>query len=154
MPQTIRVGTADFKVAKTPVILESRGIGSCVVTCLYDSTLKIGAVCHIILPTHTDNPNLNPKRFADTALPLVFAELRRLGCQPAHLTAYLVGGASMFHHLGDFINSIGGQNITAVKQILAQQDIRIIGLDVSGIRGRNVALNLESGQVIVSPKLS
>jgi chemotaxis protein CheD len=150
MSQIIKVGTADFKVAKAPVVLESQGIGSCVVTCLYDSTLKIGAVCHIILPTHSDDSNLNPRRFADTALPLVFAELERLGCQRARLVAYLVGGASMFQHLGDFINSIGSQNVTTVKQIITQRGIRIVGLDVGGTRGRNVILDLDSGKVTVA----
>jgi chemotaxis protein CheD len=153
MPQTIKVGTADFKVAKAPSILESRGIGSCVVTCIYDSTLKIGAVSHIILPAQSSHLNLNPKRFADTALPLVFAELKRLGSQRAHLSAYLVGGASMFQNLDTFINGIGEQNITAVKHIMEQQGIPIVGLDVGGTKGRNVTFDVGSGKITIASKL-
>lgn len=152
MQQTVKIGTADFHVARAPVILESQGIGSCVVTCLYDSTLKVGALCHIILPVQADNFNLNPKRFADTALPLVFAELERLGCQRAHLIAHLVGGASMFQGLGAFINDIGKQNIIAVKQIMTRQGIHIVGMDVGGTVGRNVVLDLRSGEVTVTSK--
>lgn len=152
MQQTIKIGTADFQVAKAPLILESLGIGSCVVTCLYDSTLQVGALCHIILPLQADNLNLNPKRFADTALPLVFAELERLGCQRTHLVAHLVGGASMFQHLGAFINDIGKQNVAAVRQVLRQNGIRIVGLDIGGTRGRNVVFYLDSGKVVVTPK--
>jgi len=150
MQPTIKIGTADFHVAKAPLILESQGIGSCVVTCLYDSTQKVGAICHIILPTQANN--LNPKRFANTALPLVFAELERLGCRRTHLVAHLVGGASMFHGLGTFINSIGNQNVIAVKQAITQQGIRIIGMDVGGTVGRNVVFDLRTGEVTVASK--
>jgi chemotaxis protein CheD len=153
MQQTIEVGTADFAIAKAPVVLESQGIGSCVVTCLYDNTKKIGALCHIMLPKQVENSTLNPRRFADTALPLVFADLERLGCRRSQLVAHLVGGASMFQHVGAFINTIGEQNIAAVKHIMADQDIRIVGLDIGGKTGRNVTFYLDSGKVIATSRM-
>jgi chemotaxis protein CheD len=153
MQQTIEVGTADFAVATAPCVLKSQGIGSCVVTCLYDDTKKIGALCHVMLPAQAANSTLNPRRFADTALPLVFAELERLGCRREQLVAHLVGGASMFQHLDAFINNIGEQNVAVVKQVMASNRIRIVGMDVGGKKGRNVSFDLDSGQVIAASKM-
>jgi chemotaxis protein CheD len=150
--QTIEVGMADFLVANDTFILESKGIGSCVVTCLYDSTRKIGALSHIMLPERPETLDLNPRRFADTALPMALEELERKGCELRHLTAHIVGGASMFEHIGTFINNIGEQNIEAVKRVLADQNIHIVSANIGGGKGRNVTFYLDSGKVVVGSK--
>lgn len=150
--QIVEVGMADFMVANDTFTLQSKGIGSCIVTCLYDSTQKIGALSHIMLPKHPEKLDLNPRRFADTALPMALEELRRKGCKPDHLTAQIIGGASMFEHIGTFINNIGEQNIQAVKQVLAEQGIHIVSANIGGAKGRNVTFYLDSGKVVVGSK--
>ncbi len=151
MQQTIEVGTADFAVAKGDYVLQSKGIGSCVVICLYDQGRQAGALCHIMLPTHPGD-NLNPLRFADTAIPMVLAELEHMGSNAKSLVAHLAGGASMFQGLGDFINTIGSQNIAAVQQILGDAGIPIASMDVGGSQGRSVAFFLESGDLTIATK--
>lgn len=152
MQQTIDVGTADFAVAKGSYILESKGIGSCVVICFYDESQKGGALCHIMLPAHPENPPLNPLRFADTAIPMALTELEHIGIPREQLVAHLVGGASMFEGLGDFVNSIGSQNIAAVQHILAAAGIPIASMNVGGTKGRSVTFFLESGHIDVTTK--
>jgi chemotaxis protein CheD len=153
MVQTIEVGMADFAVAKGRFILESKGIGSCVVTCLYDSAQKIGALCHVMLPTHPGNLDLNLRRFADTALPLVFEELEHMGSGHEHLVAHIIGGASMFSHPDPFISTIGEQNLMAVRDILTKQAVSIKSTAVGGNKGRSVTFFLDSGEVIVTSKM-
>jgi chemotaxis protein CheD len=53
----IRVG--EGIVARTPEIITSSGLGSCIVVTLYDLRQKIGGMAHIILPYST-NPPLPP----------------------------------------------------------------------------------------------
>ena len=151
--QTIDVGTADFAVAKGAYVLESRGIGSCVVVCLYDSDQKLGALCHIMLPAHPESSSLSPLRFADTAIPLVLDELASMGSHQQHLVAHLIGGASMFQDLGEFVNKIGSQNIAAVQQALGQREIHIESMDVGGNTGRSVSFFLDNGSVSITGKI-
>jgi chemotaxis protein CheD len=150
MLQTIEVGTADFAVAGETAVLESRGIGSCVVVCLYDSVHKLGALCHIMLPRRPEDIDLNPLRFADTALPLVFNKLTQMGAQQSNMSAYIVGGANMFQNLGTFVNRIGDQNVAAVQVVLARLGIPVRSTDIGGNQGRSVSFLLDSGALRVT----
>lgn len=152
MQQTIEVGTADFAVAKGTYVLESKGIGSCVVICLYDSDQQAGGLCHIMLPKHPEGSELNPLRFADTAIPLALKEMEQMGSHREHLIAHLVGGASMFQGLGDFVNKIGSQNIAAVQQILGAVGIPIASMDVGGTKGKSVTFSLDTGDITITGK--
>lgn len=153
MNQTINVGTADFAAAGAGYELTSDGIGSCVVICLYDADKKIGALCHVMLPKHPEGSELNPLRFADTALPLVLEKLAEMGSSRDHLAAQLFGGANMFHGLDTFVNRIGEQNVAAVQELLTQQNIHIQRMDVGGTVGRSVTFNVDTGDVQVTTKV-
>ena len=153
MDQIINVGTADFAVAQTGYTLTSSGIGSCVVVCLYDDTRKIGALCHIMLPEHPSDSELNLLRFADTAIPLTLAKLREMGSTPEHITAQLFGGANMFQGLGAFVTRIGERNVAAVTKLLGDQGIHISRMDVGGSVGRSVDFALNSGDVTITTKV-
>ncbi|HEV7453802.1 MAG TPA: chemotaxis protein CheD [Candidatus Saccharimonadales bacterium] len=139
------MGTADFAVAPQGYMLASQGIGSCVVVCFYDQAKKIGALCHIMLPKQPAGSELNPLRFADTAIPLVLEKLEQMGSSHHDLVAHLVGGASMFQNVGTFINHVGEENVAAIQAILAEQGIPIGTMQVGGNRGRNVQFLVESG---------
>jgi chemotaxis protein CheD len=153
MPQVIEVGTADLAVAGSGYTITSGGIGSCVVVCLYDQPRKIGALCHIMLPEHTDGSDLNPLRFADTAIPLALEKMAEMGADPTQLTAELFGGASMFQNLGSFVNRIGEQNVAAVQRILGEHHIPISRMDVGGSMGRSVQFSLDTGTATPTTKV-
>lgn len=150
--QTIEVDTADFAAAQSGYVLESSGIGSCIVVCLYDAGKKTGALCHIMLPSYPQGSELNPLRFADSALPLVFEQLERMGSQRTDLVAHVIGGANMFQNLGLFVHKIGEQNITAVTAILTREGIPVKSMDVGGTVGRSVSFALDSGVVNITSK--
>jgi chemotaxis protein CheD len=153
MPQVIEVGTADLAVAGAGYIITSSGIGSCVVVCLYDKDQKIGGLCHIMLPQHPQDGELNPLRFADTALPLALQKMTEMGANVHKLTAEVFGGANMFRNLGNFVNRIGEQNIAAVQRILQQYAIPIIRMDVGGNAGRSVQFSLDSGDASAATRV-
>lgn len=150
MQQKIEVGTADFAVAGPGYVLESQGIGSCVVLCLWDQSSKIGSLSHIMLPKFTGGNELNRLRFVDTALPLVLDKLQQIGANRSRLSAQLFGGANMFQNLGDFTTSIGGRNVEAVKQFLEAQHISLDRMEIGGNRGRSVLFALDTGSVTVT----
>ena len=147
MSELIKVGMADYKTGRNPDSLISYGLGSCVGIALFDSINKIGGLAHIMLPDSTQARNAeNPAKFANTALPLMLAEMLKMGAVKSRITAKIAGGAQMF----TFANAtdvmrVGERNTEAVKTILKSMDIRIIADDTGGNYGRTVELKLDTG---------
>ena len=56
----INVGIADYAISSSPDILRTI-LGSCVGICLYDPELKIGGMCHIMLPSMKDTLEVDEK---------------------------------------------------------------------------------------------
>jgi chemotaxis protein CheD len=73
-----------------------------------------------------------------------------LGAERRRLTARLVGGASMFASLipaGSM--QMGDRNVIAVREVLSQLAIPIVGEMVGGNAGRSVWFGVEEGTVTV-----
>ena len=143
--QKTNVGMGQIAVDKTPALLSSV-LGSCVGLALYHPRLKAGALAHIVLPTAGGRGAL-PGKFADTALPHMLAELSKMGIPRDGLVAKIAGGACMFGVSGPL--QIGDNNTEAVKQLLKEANIRIIGEDVGGQKGRRVTLDCSNGELLV-----
>lgn len=150
MDEKIVIKTSDFAVGIAPQLLTTAGIGSCVVVCLYEQQKKIGALAHIMLPNAKED-ELNPKRFADSALALLLAELEKSGVTKQTLSAKIIGGAHMFKAF-DANNDIGTRNVLAVRRLLTGYGIAIQGEDVGGNIGRSVEFNLLTGKVTIFTK--
>ena len=68
MSATIKVGISDLNVARSPDIVMTYALGSCVGICLYDRGKKIAGLSHIMLPDSTATHGaVQVARFADTA---------------------------------------------------------------------------------------
>jgi chemotaxis protein CheD len=147
MPDLIKVGMADFKVARNPASLISYGLGSCVGIALYDTVTRIGGLAHIMLPDSTQARSAdNPAKFADTALPLMLNEMLKMGAVRNRISAKIAGGAQMFTFTNATdIMRVGERNTEAVKNVLKQIDIKIVAEDNGGNYGRTVELQLDTG---------
>ena len=149
-PVDIRVKVADYAVAAAGTI-STIGLGSCVAIVLYDATAQIGGMAHVLLPNPAmSRDKSNPAKFPSTAVPIVMAEMHRLGARAERVTAKIVGGASMFGNLipAGGIN-IGERNVIAVKEVLAGAKIPIVAEDTGSDYGRSVYLNVADGAVEV-----
>ena len=77
MGDVIKVGMADLNVCKSPDIITTLGLGSCIGIAVYDPVTKIGGLAHIMLPDSTQiRNNLNKAKFADTGI-----EIGRASCR-------------------------------------------------------------------------
>lgn len=148
----IRVRVADYAVsADAGATLATVGLGSCVAIALYDSRTRVGGLAHVLLPDPAlSRDQSNPAKFPGTAVPLLVAEMQRLGADPRRLTAKIVGGASMFAALmpSGGIN-VGERNIAGVRAALAAACVPVIGEDVGSDHGRSVYFHLADGRVDV-----
>ncbi|SEN57915.1 chemotaxis protein CheD [Amphibacillus marinus] len=145
--QVVKVGIADLKFAKSPDILRTSGLGSCVGVVIYDQGLKMAGMAHVMLPEskQAKKTNQNMYKYADTAIPILIEALIKDGARKFALKAKLAGGAQMFSFTSknDMLR-VGERNIQAVKDQLEIYRIPIISEDISGNSGRTIEFSLET----------
>jgi chemotaxis protein CheD len=144
--QTAMIGIGEYRVGKIQMM--TIGLGSCIGLTLYDDTLKVGAMVHIMLPESAGRQD-RPGKYADTAIPLLLKELSALGCKNKSLVAKMAGGACMFEYFGTNLN-IGERNAEKVRALLKENNIPLVKEDVGGKMGRSVTFHPgSSGKVNV-----
>lgn len=146
MPELIVVGISDLKIAKSPDMLITYALGSCVGTCLYDPLLHIGGLSHVLLPDSSICNDSNIMKYANTAIEELVRLLILAGASRYRLTAKIAGGAKMFATTG---TSMGERNIVAVKKELSRLSIPIVGEDTGKNYGRTVEFHPEDGAVFI-----
>ncbi|KLU65036.1 chemoreceptor glutamine deamidase CheD [Desulfosporosinus acididurans] len=148
MSGIITVGMADFKTAKSPDLLMTAGLGSCIGICVYDPALKLGGMAHIMLPTSIGSQGGNPMKYADTALELMLRQILDMGASQSRLKAKIAGGAQMFSFPGKTpVLKIGDRNAEAVEQELKKHRIPLLVSDVGGSFGRTIHFNVATGEL-------
>lgn len=151
MSETVTVGISDMKILKSPDILVTYALGSCVGICLYDTITRVAGLGHIMLPNYpATSTSENKYRFADTCIPLMIRDMERLGCNRRRLEAKIAGGAKMFQVSGDSaFGNIGQRNVVEVKNMLAKYQIRILAEDTGLNYGRTLFFYAENGQMVI-----
>lgn len=154
MSNELVVKIADYKIAESPAIITTHGLGSCLAITIYDPHMKIGGLAHVMLP----EPDLvrnqsNPAKFATTAIKELIQALEKKGCSRNRMVSKLVGGANMFSKLLNSgktsYSNIGQRNIQQAKQELGNLGIPVIAEDTGADYGRSVEFLVSSGTVIV-----
>jgi chemotaxis protein CheD len=144
-----RVDMAEMKADNKPIELVT-SVGSCIAICLHDSKNRCGGLAHIMLPNSAIAPQeLLPSKYADTAVPALITEIKRVSKADVRLYAKIAGGANMFPNLKNNMLNIGAKNYDAVKIALDKHNIRLIAEDVGGTQGRRINFNIETGVAIV-----
>jgi len=144
------VKIADMKMGKSPEIIVSYGVGSCVVVALYDPLKKVGGLLHFVLPEYKRRANTpkNPLRYGNISIKLLIQKLEEMGGDKKRLVAKIAGGALMFPMLiKNPEDAIGKRNVDMAKQELRDARIRIIGEDTGGEYGRSIEFFLQTGTV-------
>jgi chemotaxis protein CheD len=128
------IGIGEYRVGSFPMM--TIGLGSCIGLTIYDDTLKVGAMVHIMLPESAGRTD-RPGKYADTAVPVLLKELSALGSRNRSLVAKMAGGACMFEYFGANLN-IGERNADKVRALLKEHNIPLVKEDVGGKMGRSV----------------
>ena len=145
------VGIGDILVSAADDEIKTYALGSCVALVVWDQTLRAGGMIHVALPEAQINPEKardKPGYFADTGLPLLFSELKRLGANRRTCWVKLIGGSSILDENRTF--DIGRRNSLAVKKYLWKIGLALTSEDIGGNISRTVALSVFSGELTVS----
>lgn len=148
----VRVGISDVKFAQAPQLIRTSGLGSCVGVVIYDEKVKVAGLAHVMLPDSTlsKQAQLNPFKFADTAIPYVIEKLREMGARKFALKAKVAGGAQMFQfETNSPMMRIGPRNVEAVFEQLESNRIPVLAKCVGGNSGRTIQFNPETGALFI-----
>jgi chemotaxis protein CheD len=148
-PNHVIVGVGEIASAKTPEVLITQALGSCVGVTLWDPLLHVGGMAHVMLPLAPANGfSGRPHRFADIAIPGLVEQMTALGANRHRIAVKIAGGSAMFK--GDSgIDSIGGRNVAAVIEQLERCGLRVSAADTGGSHARTIELHLDTGILFV-----
>lgn len=135
-------------VCKSPVGLKAEHIGSCVGVMLWDSQSGIGGLVEIMQSHSKGNVSMKEVgMYADTGIVELIRRMELQGAKKKNIHAKIAGGANMkeLAHISE-IAQTGIQNVVAVKQILQEQDISIVGEDVGMDVSRTIYFMPEDGR--------
>ncbi len=151
MSKVIKVGMADLNICKSPDIITTIGLGSCIGLTFYDPITKIGGLVHYMLPDSTQmRNNTNIAKFADTGIDALLRKVLMAGANRNRLVAKIAGGAKMFQVSGGSnVGNVGERNAMAAKMKLRALGIRLAAEDTGLNFGRTVELHCETGEFYI-----
>lgn len=149
--QRLVVGVGDLGVSNNAMLtLSTYALGSCIAVTVYDPTVRVAGLLHLMLPDSAISPDkaaVQPAMFADTGLPLLFKSVAGLGASRARMKIFLAGGASVLADSQVF--KIGERNIDATTGWLARNGFRIERAEVGGVLNRSVHLEVGTGKGVL-----
>ena len=153
MAETIKIGIADIAVSKSPNVITTLGLGSCIGISMYDPASKIGGLVHVMLPDSTKiraGSSSNAAKFADTGIQLLLDMMLKAGASKPRIVAKIAGGAKMFEVSGaSDVGNVGDRNAEASRAKLKALGIRLVGEDCGANYGRTVELRCEDGTYVI-----
>lgn len=131
-------------------------LGSCISITAWHPFLRIGGMCHFMLPERGANKkkqNLDG-RYADEAVQLLLREMAEHHTQPQEYQVKILGGGNMFAQQISRnsclkCTDVGSRNIEAARLLLKEQRFSPPAEHVGGNGHRKLMFNLWDGDVWV-----
>lgn len=148
----LTVGIGEWAIASgADDVIKTYALGSCLAVIITDVKIGITGLIHIALPDSSIDPEKakrQPGYFADSGLPLMIEEMKKLGSVRANVRVKIAGGAAVMDAKGIF--DIGKRNLLATKRILWNSSLGAIAEDTGGDISRTVSVNARDGETLIS----
>ena len=145
MKKVIDVSTGSIKASGAGAILRSSAIGSCIVIAAYDSSKKVGAMAHIMLPGRAPkDADSKRTRYAADAIDEMINKMTRTGANQCDLEVCLVGAGNVLKKQDD---TICKDNIESTMELLEKKHIPVRAAALGGTERKSISLDVESGSV-------
>jgi len=146
----IRLGPGDIHFGGGPTRLRAL-LGSCVAIALWHPGLRIGGMCHVMMPGSSGDRDKEDSRYVDDALRIFERHMRRNGTGAGDYEGGLIGGGNMFSpRVFADEREIGRLNVDDTLSRLEVMGIRVVARDCGGEGYRNVAFDLWNGELRLS----
>jgi len=145
MKEVIDISTGAVEVAGAGTILRSNAIGSCIVIAAYDSSKKVGAMAHIMLPGRAPkDADSERTRYAADAIDEMINRMTRTGANQCDLEVCLVGGGNVLKKQDD---TICKDNIESTTELLGKKHIPVRAAVLGGTERKCISLDVGSGSI-------
>lgn len=128
-------------------------LGSCVSITLWQPRLKIGGMCHYLLPRRgaSEAALTAPEgNYAEGAMRMFLREVSQRGTRPEDYVVKLFGGGSMFidaNAADSDMAEVSGRNIVAGRELLEHHGFKLAAEHTGGYGSRVLVFELWSGDV-------
>jgi len=145
MKEVIDISTGAVEATGAGVILRSNAIGSCVVIAAYDSSKKVGALAHIMLPGQAPkDADSESTRYAADAIDKMINRMTRAGANQRDLEVCLVGAGNVLKKQDD---TICKDDIESTTELLEKKHIPVRAAVLGGTERKGVSLDVGSGSI-------
>lgn len=127
-------------------------LGSCIAVVLWHPKLKIGGMCHYVLPglRKARRANELDGKYADDAILMFMEELARSGTHPRDYVVKMFGGGSQFPSMAcPAAMNVADRNVEVGHRLLAHHGFRLQADHLGDTGHRNVVFDIWSGDVWV-----
>jgi chemotaxis protein CheD len=123
-------------------------LGSCVALTLWHPTLRIGGMCHYLLPSRARRGGeALDGRFGDEAVLTMINAIERTAARPSEFIAHLYGGADTMPDATNIKFNVGERNIEQGWSLIDHYGFQLDGVDVGDNVPRHVNIDLRTGLV-------
>ena len=118
-------------------------LGSCIGVAIHDPVLRLGGLCHYLLPESPDDTAST--RYGDVALPYLLSKFKKVGSQRKDLRAWIVGGSLLLDAHEIFF--VGDRNADFAEKFLKELGVRVVQNETRGYRGRKLTFQTHDGSI-------
>jgi chemotaxis protein CheD len=147
----------EFFLAREPTVIRTI-LGSCVGITFWSARLRIGALCHSMLPRAPTNlfdsgSEINlaeGRRYVDFCIHDLARQFDELGVPRTQVRVKLFGGADVLAVANPCAKpTVGRQNADTALHILAEEGYTIEAKSLGDVFGRKIRFNTGNGDVLV-----
>ncbi len=151
--KTEHIAAGCLKADKNISSIYQAYLGTCLGVVLYDRTLNIGGMIHVLLPEPLGSMGADfPEKYAFTGIPMLIDQLISLGSSCKNLKAVIAGGALVGPVSQQDIGlDIGGRSADIARIILQNKNIDIIKSETGGFFTCTLELNMATGETNINP---
>lgn len=129
-------------------------LGSCVSLTCWHPELRVGGMCHYMLPNRTQERREVSEReldgrYADEAIEMLTREVDRIGVPHREFIVKLFGGGNMFPESRNRVSHVGLKNVEVARSLVARHGFNCVAEHLGGDGHRNVIFDIWSGNVWV-----
>jgi chemotaxis protein CheD len=135
-------------ISREPAVV-STILGSCVAITMFNERLKIGGICHALLPEKGSFHDDDDCRYVDSSIIYMLKKLEAMGIKRHEVEIKLLGGADVIDVTDTKRPSVGKQNIERALEMMNTERLSLTLSDVGGTTGRKIHFYTHTGVVLL-----
>jgi chemotaxis protein CheD len=124
-------------------------LGSCVAVTMFSKRLRMGSICHAMLPKNPPSNGSDTFRYVDSSILYMIEKLLLVGVRKDEIVVKLLGGADVLDRIDGRTISVGQQNIRQAVEIIRKEGLSLAACDVGGQFGRKIVFYGHTGRVLL-----